>query len=455
MNPYQNKTPNTGDPNYGATGTRKVNMAQGQGAGIRPANRSPRSNNSGQWALRTAAAVGGIVLGSVASVAANSLRNSADDIEERGAEELPEAEVGLNFTDGQLTCATGNYDNMSFAQAFAAVREEFGPGAVFQWHGGLYGSYTAEEWNNMTPEQHADYANHVNWNAVEAPAQQSAHHTEQQYAQTNNQPEHHQQHEQQHVPSNGAQHQQEVVEPELEILDVYTDEDGANFVTVAVDGEVASLIDVDGDQKFDYLAHDANGNGQIEENEIADISEMDMTMGDLGVAPTQTSTSGGGLAQEPIVHHLDDGTTVVETNIEGNEAYFVDIDGDQVLDYMAVDANQNGQIDDDELVEISDYNLTMSDIGVTSQSAQPGNDVANNASVHHLDDGSTVVETNIDGENAIFVDVDGDQVLDYMAMDVNQNGQIEEDEIMDITDYNLTMGDLGVAPDNSDLACDF
>lgn len=63
---------------------------------------------------------------------------------------------------GQLTghdmeLATGVNDSMSFSQAFAAARQEVGPGGLFVWHGNTYGTYYANEWNAMTPEDREQY----------------------------------------------------------------------------------------------------------------------------------------------------------------------------------------------------------------------------------------------------------------------------------------------------------
>ncbi len=52
-------------------------------------------------------------------------------------------------------------DDMSFSQAFAAAREEVGPGGIFYWHGKPYGTYYENEWNAMSEEDKADY-----WDSV-------------------------------------------------------------------------------------------------------------------------------------------------------------------------------------------------------------------------------------------------------------------------------------------------
>ena len=49
----------------------------------------------------------------------------------------------------------------SFREAFEAARAEFGPGAVFRWHGNIYNTYTSEEWNAMSTEEKNQFAQRV------------------------------------------------------------------------------------------------------------------------------------------------------------------------------------------------------------------------------------------------------------------------------------------------------
>ena len=58
---------------------------------------------------------------------------------------------------------------------------------------------------------------------------------------------------------------------------------------------------------------------------------------------------------------------------------------------------------------------------------------------------------NIDGQEVFVVDVDGDMVFDTMAVDMNQDGMIDDDEIFNIQDYGLTVEGLGGYTDSGDL----
>ena len=71
-----------------------------------------------------------------------------------------------NHTHAHITAPTPNGtsvvgDDMSFEEAFAEARAEVGPGGVFVWHGGVYSTFYAEEWNAMTPDQQQEFASGV------------------------------------------------------------------------------------------------------------------------------------------------------------------------------------------------------------------------------------------------------------------------------------------------------
>ncbi len=71
--------------------------------------------------------------------------------------EIPEPE-----TLDEIEIATSPDDSMCFNDAFAAARAEVGPNGVFEWRGGVYGTYYAEEWDNFSDEYKEEFASH-NW----------------------------------------------------------------------------------------------------------------------------------------------------------------------------------------------------------------------------------------------------------------------------------------------------
>lgn len=129
------------------------------------------------------AGVAGVVVGAAAGggVAYAATRPE----EETPAEEdvqVDNDDANVNIS-GEMTCD----DSLSFSQAFAQARAQLGPGGVFHWHGGTYGTYYANEWNAMSPaEQEAFTAEAMHYHeapvatAAKAPVAQNTvvhHHT--------------------------------------------------------------------------------------------------------------------------------------------------------------------------------------------------------------------------------------------------------------------------------------
>lgn len=46
-----------------------------------------------------------------------------------------------------------NLDDLSFGEAFNAARQDLGPNGTFEWHGQLYSTSTAEEWEAAHPSE--------------------------------------------------------------------------------------------------------------------------------------------------------------------------------------------------------------------------------------------------------------------------------------------------------------
>ena len=186
------------------------------------------------------------------------------------------------IVDENISMATCVDDDMSFSQAFAAARAEVGPGGVFEWHGNLYNTYTAEEWDNMTAEEQEDYNEHFAWTANSASADDSSEITgtvetgQAQYT-SHAQPEDEVQAYATDESMGSGQ------DDEVEVLGVVHDNDyEANIGVVSVEGQDVVLIDVDEDQVFDFMATDTNSDGEITDDEIIDITDQNLTVDDLG-----------------------------------------------------------------------------------------------------------------------------------------------------------------------------
>ena len=250
----------------------------------------------------------GLVLGGIGA-AVMSMRSDDQPVEvdEDGTpvdnevgEVTPEVLQDAGVYDGQVAMAGSVSDDMSFAEAFSAARQEVGPGGVFQWHGQIYGTYTAEEWNNLSPDQQQEYADHFNWDRIEQPSTDNGQPTQDQpqVVQSDGEldsgenpgPQVEVEEEQQpvidddiNVQTNDDEIQPQTQEEdgprpftisedsEVEVLGVVHDEDtNQNIATISVDGQQAILVDVDGDMEFDYIQADFDGDGQVASNEYGE-----------------------------------------------------------------------------------------------------------------------------------------------------------------------------------------
>ncbi|WP_282782449.1 hypothetical protein [Phaeodactylibacter xiamenensis] len=57
----------------------------------------------------------------------------------------------------EATFATKVSDEMSFSEAFAAARDELGPGGIFSWNGHTYNTYYQDEWEGMSMVEQQEY----------------------------------------------------------------------------------------------------------------------------------------------------------------------------------------------------------------------------------------------------------------------------------------------------------
>lgn len=144
----------------------------------RPVTNGPseKKQEESSWKYVTLGGVPGILLGAgmlyAGQVSAQALSTEDDVVvvvdeeptDEEGVVEEQSDTVepveAASLVPDSLNVAHVN-DSMSFGEAFAAARAEVGPGGVFYWHGGVYGTYYADEWNAMTAEDKHEYAQRV------------------------------------------------------------------------------------------------------------------------------------------------------------------------------------------------------------------------------------------------------------------------------------------------------
>lgn len=240
------------------------------------------NKSEAKWKEVMIGGVSGIALGTAGTLLASSIPIDAA-AENSDSQDTPNTENEATNTTAQMaTCVN---DSMSFSDAFNAAREEVGAGGVFEWHGNLYSTYTAAEWYNMDATARNEFADSIHWDGpsheyVSSNHSQSSHSTHSTHTEevTNTQ-----------TVSNGnttqtqSPNKDEEDSLDVEIIGVeHANIDGEHdsiIGTASINGQAVYFIDVDGeDNEFELMVSDTNGNNQVDEGEVVDISEQHMSV---------------------------------------------------------------------------------------------------------------------------------------------------------------------------------
>lgn len=337
--------------------------------------------------------VAGGVVGAAAGFAGSQVFGGTEEEPEIAVEpEAPHSHASELAPDATAGTFMGNDihiahvdDGMSFSQAFAAAREQVGPGGVFEWHGGVYGTYYSNEWNAMSDEQHDQWFHSVEYQAVreEAAGYEDDANDRHDVAdndavadEENHQGETlHNASEQDivsvdvHVTADDIQGGYEVVAIEEVDVDGVT----VDVAEVDVDGEQVFLVDVDDDAIVDPAIHDENHDGNFTENEAIDVSDAniampancqveviddpDVQLEDLGVEVIGVDTD---------VNIADHTVNVATIQIEDEIGFVIDINQTNTADIIVPDMNDNMVLDEEDIVVAAenDVLLDVSDAGI-------------------------------------------------------------------------------------------
>ena len=217
------------------------------------------------WKQVVISGVAGVMIGTLGSALLKPVPlNASEKTEEKEAEQSTESSESASIIYSDAPVAISVNDGMSFSEAFAAARSEVGAGGVFTWHGGVYGTYYANEWDNMSNAERNDFAQSVHQSPT-------PYHSDSYYAQRSS--------------SRSVQSQADEDEGEVHVLGVeHVSTPNGSIVEVAaveIDGERVALIDVDNDGIVDGMMADANHDGHISGNEIYDVEHMGIQMDEL------------------------------------------------------------------------------------------------------------------------------------------------------------------------------
>ncbi len=394
-------------------------------------------------ARRTAAVAGGAVLGVGSAFAASQILSHDD--------EQPAEDAAIKVT--------AEDDSKTFDEAFNDARAHLGPGAAFQWHGGLYSTYTEEEWNGMSDEERSAYTTQVNAIATgsETHADTYAH---------NAMHEHHGTDSNVHRAVNDGPAKDPVTPAGqggmvVNSEEEYTLSDGTTVIRGEglYDGKPAVFVDIDRDGKYDAVIVDSNGSGNLDDgDDVIDIRDSGLAVHDSHlIAASEDPTFEIHEVQEMEV----DGQMVyvAKATYGGHDAVLMDRDHDGVFDVAMVDTNGDGQLQEDEMYDISSMHVSVADAGAhvipaSNVTTDDGVTVNINEEGHTEIEGRTVIvgAGTVNGHQAAFVDVDADGKYDRAIIDVNDDGEFSDDESVDLRGAGVNVEDRSLVDPNNGIA---
>lgn len=249
------------------------------------------------WQKVTIAGVTGIMMGAGAMRVGDAYAKEEPAVSNEGDTVQPTtnhtSENGLRVAEVD--------QNLSFGEAFAAARAEIGAGGIFHWHGRTYNTFTENEWESMSDAEHHQFAQQVasEIQTNEMPSEHD-HSTTQHHEAHHDQQENVSQQPQVRQVSSGQEEEQN--EPEVHFLGVdQVLTDGGQTINVGhmtIAEEEVALVDMDNDLIFDVAVSDRNHNEQIDEGEVIDISDRQLSVTDFAVAAEQENSSDTSVLQE-------------------------------------------------------------------------------------------------------------------------------------------------------------
>ena len=139
---------------------------------------------------------------------------------------------------------------------------------------------------------------------------------------------------------------------------------------------------------------------------------------------------------------LEDGRTVqvFHGTVDGYPANFL-TDGNGQVVAAAVDLNGNGEVDDNEVIDLRDEHITVRNLVACQVTpAEPEItvvEVRNDVETEHGTVDMALVTVN--DQNMVLVDTDQDREVNLVITDNNHNNQVDEGEIKDVSESHITM----------------
>lgn len=304
-----------------------------------------KSNSKRTWMLAAVSGTTGLLLGGIGAMYApeaiatiRGLKNSDENLDYDSESKHP-------LLGDELPIANTS-DDMSFNEAFAEAREEVGPGGVFYWRGGIYGTYTKDEWDNLSAEEKTEFNELANEMFPEP--------EDPEYAIKPQDVE-----EMAYEPDAHGQKDEVMAEADPVVLGRTT-----------VGGHLAAEVDGDGDGQVDYLLVDAD--------DSKDLTSDDLVIDRSGNVVKMSGDYLGNLAEENTSNTAnaetqDDEVVVIGYGeYDGHSTVGLDTRGDGYADIAIVDVDDDGNLSPDDIVVTDDGQAaTVGELMDEAESLEP------------------------------------------------------------------------------------
>lgn len=320
-----------------------------------------------------------------------SVGEVADEVLDDGVEEIVEetAEEPVGESLPALDVIEVN-DDMTFAEAFAAARAGSGSEGVFEWHGNVYSTMTKEEWDAMNEEEVEVFAGKMENSEIEvAPVAD--------------------------VPADAAEPvvSEDVPEPVV----------SEDVVEEVVEEVVAEEV----------VAEEAVAE-EVEESVSEDVPE-----------PVVAEEVTEEVVEEVVAEEVVEG--VSEDVLEPVAAEGV---AEEVVEEVIAEVVVEEIVNDENIVvmEADENDMTASAVPgldetpITDTALDEGIIIENVHIVQEEDSEMTLINAEVNGYSALFADIDSDGVIDMMAVDVNDDSSLSDDEVFDLKGTGITVDDL-------------
>lgn len=287
-----------------------------------------------KWALATVAGTTGLLFGGVGAMYSPEAISKIFGKNE-GSNPHPVSNPIGSTQEDELQVADVR-DDMSFDEAFSVAREEVGPGGVFYWHGGIYGTYYEDEWNAMTESEKSEFGERAGTMFPEPENVEEAirPHDVEDLVAINQDP--------------GSSGHEPVVTPQPTEP---TTPDPQVLFTTTVNGHYASGVDLDGDGVADILMVDTDDSGTFTQTDLVIQNDGETFTGDgqyIGNINELTQKS----SEEDLVSVVGYG------EYDGHLVVGIDTIGDGTTDTAIIDVDDNGFISPEDIVVNSDGEST-------------------------------------------------------------------------------------------------